>query len=108
MQVILADSNELIRLGLRTILNAHAGIHIAGEAKNQDELMAQLKTFGADVVLIDFTAQGFSIDIVPKALAKYKAAHIAISTGIIDQKKSASRSSAICQVRSSRNNPQII
>jgi DNA-binding NarL/FixJ family response regulator len=72
MQVILADSNELILLGLRTILNAHKGIHIVGEAKNQDELMAQLKTFGADVVLIDFTAQGFSIDIVPKALARYK------------------------------------
>lgn len=72
MQVILADSNELIRLGLRTILNAHAGISIVGEAKNQDELLAQLKTFGADVVLIDFTSQGFSIDIVPKALSKFK------------------------------------
>ena len=72
MQVILADSNELIRLGLRTILNAQAGISIVGEAKNQDELLAQLKTFGADVVLIDFTSHGFSIDIVPKALAKYK------------------------------------
>ena len=56
MQVILADSNELIRLGLRTILHAQDGISIAGEAKDQDELMAQLQTFGADVVLIDFTA----------------------------------------------------
>lgn len=72
MQIILADSNELIRLGLRTILNARADISIVGEAKNQDELLSQLKAFGADVVLIDFTAQGFSIDIVPKALAKYK------------------------------------
>jgi DNA-binding NarL/FixJ family response regulator len=72
MQVILADSNELIRLGLRTILNAQAGISIVGEAKNQDELLAQLKTFGADVVHIDFTSHGFSIDIVPKALSKFK------------------------------------
>ena len=72
MQVILADSNELIRLGLRTILNAQAGMSIVGEAKNQDELMSQLHTFGADVVLIDFTAYGFSIDIVPKALSKFK------------------------------------
>jgi DNA-binding NarL/FixJ family response regulator len=58
-------------LGLRTILNAQAGISIVGEAKNQDELLAQLKTFGADVVLIDFTSHGFSIDIVPKALSKF-------------------------------------
>ncbi len=72
MQVILADSNELIRFGLRTILAAQAGISIAGEARNEEELMAQLKNFGADVVLIDFTAHGFSIDIVPKALSKFK------------------------------------
>lgn len=73
MQVILADSNELIRFGLRTILAAQAGISIVGEARNEEELLAQLKNFGADVVLIDFTAQGFSIDIVPKALSKFKA-----------------------------------
>ena len=73
MQIILADSNELIRLGLRTILNSQSDISIVGEAKNHEELMAQLKTFGADVVLIDFTSHGFSIDTVPKALSKYKA-----------------------------------
>lgn len=72
MQVILADSNELIRFGLRTILAAQAGISIVGEARNEEELLAQLKNFGADVVLIDFTAHGFSIDIVPKALSKFK------------------------------------
>mgnify|MGYP000719106934 FL=1 len=72
MQVILADSNELIRFGLRTILAAQADISIAGEARNEEELMAQLKNFGADVVLIDFTSHGFSIDIVPKALSKFK------------------------------------
>jgi hypothetical protein len=42
------------------------------------------------------------------APAKYRAAQSAIATGIIDQKKSASRSSAVCQVRSSRNHPQIM
>ncbi|MEN9743814.1 MAG: hypothetical protein RLZZ65_1619 [Bacteroidota bacterium] len=72
MQVILADSNELIRLGLRTILTAQPDISIIGEAKNEEELLAQLVNFGADVVLLDFTAPGFSIDIVPKALSKFK------------------------------------
>lgn len=71
MQVIIADSNELILLGLRTILNAQSGVQIVGEAKNQHELMAQLQNFGADVVLIDFTAPGFEIDIIRKARAKY-------------------------------------
>lgn len=72
MQVILADSNELIRLGLRTILTAQSDISIIGEARNDEELIAQLVNFGADVVLLDFTAPGFSIDIVPKALSKFK------------------------------------
>ena len=72
MQLILADSNELILLGLRTIFNAQKDIHIVGEAKNQQELLEQLRTFGADVVLIDFTAEGFSIDVIPKVLNRYK------------------------------------
>lgn len=71
VQIILADSNELIRLGLRTILNAQDEMTIVGEANCHQELLEQLYTFGADIVLLDFTAKGFSIDIIPKVLSLY-------------------------------------
>jgi DNA-binding NarL/FixJ family response regulator len=68
MKLILADSNELIRVGLRTIFNSYNEIEIVGEAKESHELLELLKSFGADVILIDYTSPGFSIDIIPKVL----------------------------------------
>lgn len=67
MNLILADSNELIRVGLRTIFKS-ADIVIVGEAENSNELIDQMKSFHPDVVLIDYTTDGFSIDVIPVAL----------------------------------------
>ena len=69
MKVILADSNELILIGLRAILNSQK-IDIVGEAKNNKELLALISNFDADVILIDYTAPGFDINIVPEIVSK--------------------------------------
>ncbi|TNE54607.1 MAG: response regulator transcription factor [Bacteroidetes bacterium] len=71
MKLILADSNELIRIGLRTILNSEKDVDIVGEARSNEELESLVRNFGSDTVLIDYTSDGFSIDIVPQLLAKY-------------------------------------
>jgi DNA-binding NarL/FixJ family response regulator len=71
MKLILADSNELIRVGLRTIFNSNKDIEIVGEAKESSELLELLKSFGSDVILIDYTSPGFDIDIVPKVINQY-------------------------------------
>lgn len=68
MRVILADSNDLVRVGMRTILNSHGGFKIVGEAKDKEELIQQVQNFGASVVLIDYTSPGFDIDVIPKVL----------------------------------------
>ena len=67
MNLILAESNELLRIGFRTIFK-DVDIQIVGEVSTSDELISQLKSFDADVVLIDYTSEGFSIDVIPKAL----------------------------------------
>jgi DNA-binding NarL/FixJ family response regulator len=72
MNVIIADSNDLIRIGLRTILSAQRDITISGEAVNNEELLEQLNAFGASVVIIDYTSPGFDINIVPKIQQKHK------------------------------------
>jgi DNA-binding NarL/FixJ family response regulator len=81
MKLILADSNELIRVGLRTIFNSHDAIEIIGEAKENKELLDLMKSFGADVVLIDYTSPGFEIDIVPKVLNQYPLV-VALRSGV--------------------------
>ncbi len=71
MKIILADSNELIRIGMRAVLSSEKDLEIVGEATNNEELMSLMKNFGSDIVLIDYTSYGFSIDIIPKVISKF-------------------------------------
>jgi DNA-binding NarL/FixJ family response regulator len=72
VRVILADSSDLVRMGLRTILETQGKMQIVGEAKNNAELQDQLEAFGTEVVVIDYTSAGFDIDVIPRVLSKYK------------------------------------
>jgi DNA-binding NarL/FixJ family response regulator len=72
MRIILADGNELIRIGLRTILNSNSGFNIVGEARNSSELHELVKNFDASIVLIDYTSTGFNIDDIHKILQTKK------------------------------------
>ena len=69
MNLILADSNDLIRIGLRALLSSERAITIVSEAHNGEELLAQVKSFDTSLVLIDYTSSGFNIDIIPKVLS---------------------------------------
>ncbi len=71
MKIILADSNELVRVGMRTVLNNESNIQIVGEATSSDELLSLVANFGTDIVLIDYTSPGFTIDIIPKVISKF-------------------------------------
>lgn len=72
MKVIIADSNELIRLGVRAALKNDAVAEIVGEARSNQELIDIIDNFGSDLVIIDYTSDGFDIDVLPKILAKHK------------------------------------
>lgn len=71
MRIILADSNDLVRIGIRTIVQTNLEVEIVGEAKSGEELLEMLRTFGADLVLIDYTAHGFDIDLIVQMRGKY-------------------------------------
>lgn len=64
MRLVIADSNDLLRFGLRAVISKEISAEIVGEANNSDELVGIMQSFGADVVIIDFTAPGFSIDVL--------------------------------------------
>ena len=69
INVILADNNDLMRAGLRSILSPEKNIKIVSEAKSSEELKSQVKSFSPDVVLIDYTSNEFQIDVIPQILA---------------------------------------
>ncbi len=68
MKIIIADSNLLIRTGLNVILSQHDEFVLCGEASSDQQLLDMVKSFSPNVVLIDFAAKNFSIDVVPAAL----------------------------------------
>lgn len=68
MKVVLADSNNLIRIGMRAVLQQIPKLEIIGEATSNQELIELIKNFEVNVVLIDYTAPDFSIDVIPQAL----------------------------------------
>mgnify|MGYP001174801763 FL=1 len=72
MNIVIADSNELVRLGIRTAMKNDANVEIVGEACSSEELLEIIANFGADVIVIDYTADGFEIDVLPKILTVYK------------------------------------
>lgn len=71
MKLILADSNELMRVGLRTVLKTIPSLEIIGEATNNEELVNQVASFEANIVIIDYTSPGFDIDVMPKVLTSH-------------------------------------
>ena len=66
MGVILADSNDLMREGMRSTLSAQTDLPIISEAINSEELCEQVQSSSPSMVILDFTSEGFTIDVVSK------------------------------------------
>ncbi len=64
ISVAIADSSRLIRTGLDLVLSQESDIELVGEAENTAQLVELLASFQVDVVLMDFTAQNFSLEVI--------------------------------------------
>ena len=53
VRVLIADDQQLVRTGLRMILDAEPDIDVVGEATNGREAVAMARELGPDVVLMD-------------------------------------------------------
>jgi DNA-binding NarL/FixJ family response regulator len=53
IRVLLADDQELIRIGLRLFLDTQDGIDVVGEAQNGEEAVARAAELRPDVVVMD-------------------------------------------------------
>jgi len=55
LRILLADDHEILRRGLRTLLEAQAGWEVVGEARTGRETVGQVKQLKPDVVVLDVT-----------------------------------------------------
>ena len=82
IKLIIADSNELIRAGLKAVFSALPDVLVSAEVDTSTSLKTFLRLEPADVIVLDFTAPGFSIDVVPELLSLYpKLKFVAITPG---------------------------
>lgn len=68
LKVVLADSNNLIRIGLSALLNNKLGNVEIVEAASGTILKKILADYTPDVVMIDYTAKEFAIDVMPECI----------------------------------------
>ena len=54
-RILIADDHEMVRHGLRAVLEAHPGWEVCGEAANGLAAIAQARALKPDIVVLDFT-----------------------------------------------------
>jgi len=58
IKVLIVDDHELVRMGIRHLLNNLPDIHVIAEAENGESALKQAKTYLPDVVLLDMKMPG--------------------------------------------------
>src|SRR5687767_8077008 len=60
IRVLLADDHEVVRLGVKALLQQHPNLHVVAEASSGDEAVKQALTHHPDVVVMDIRMPGLS------------------------------------------------
>ena len=55
VRVLVADDHEVMRLGIRNLLEVHPGWSICAEANNGQEAVEKTRQFRPDVIIMDIT-----------------------------------------------------
>lgn len=72
VNVLIADSSELVRIGLKSVFAERANIKVVGEVYSGKELSSKISTTRPDVVVIDYTSSDFNLDVIPEAIQNNK------------------------------------
>lgn len=73
MKVLLADENELTRIGLRTVIRVNIPETIILECGNGKELHNMVEEENPDIILIDYSSEGFQLKDIAWVRTNYPA-----------------------------------
>lgn len=60
LRILLVDDHEVVRLGMRSLLERHPGFEVVAEASTADEAVQKALSFKPDIVLMDIRLSGSS------------------------------------------------
>lgn len=58
VRILIADNHEIVRMGLRSVLESQTGYEVCGEAASGQELIGQVKMLSPDVVITELSMRG--------------------------------------------------
>ncbi len=74
--MLIADSESLVRIGLKYLLGEKAGCQVVGEATNESQLQALIDAASPDIVVLDYNQPGHfsteTLDLIRKKSPKTK------------------------------------
>jgi DNA-binding NarL/FixJ family response regulator len=60
LRILLVDDHEVVRLGLKSLIERHAGFEVVAEAASQHEAVQKALTYDPDIVVMDIRLAGGS------------------------------------------------
>lgn len=80
-RLLLVDDHEVVRLGLKALLEHHPHLEVVGEAANSKETLEKIETLKPDIVLLDIRLPGISgIEVCEEITQKYPDVRVIILT----------------------------
>jgi len=80
-RLLLVDDHEVVRLGLRALLEHHPQFEVVGEAANSKETMEKVESIKPDIVLLDIRLPGVSgVEVCEEITQKYPDVRVIILT----------------------------
>jgi DNA-binding NarL/FixJ family response regulator len=83
IRVVLIEDHDVVRIGLRTVLQIQEGIQVVGEAINGPQGLTLLETTPVDVALVDVGLPGMDGIELTQQFRKFQQEHPASTTKVI-------------------------
>jgi DNA-binding NarL/FixJ family response regulator len=85
VRVYLIDDHQLLRDGLRMLINAQQGLEVVGEAGGREEALAGVSRVKPDVVLLDVDlGNDDGLELLPYLIDRVPSMHVIMLTGVRD------------------------
>ena len=78
-RIVIADSHQLTACGLHATLRSHGLDQVVGHARNEEELFGLMDHFSPELVILDFVANGFTVETIVKLKSKGRVRILALT-----------------------------
>ena len=98
LRILLVDDHEVVRLGLKTLIDRHPGFEVVAEAATENDAVEKAKEYKPDIVLMDIRlAGGSGIDACEKVMAELPETKVVMLTSYAEDEMlfSAIRAGAV-------------